>query len=283
MKRIKNKIVYAGIVTFNPELNLLNKNIKAIESQVKKVILVDNGSKNKKEIEQIINKKENCVMIYNKINKGIAFALNCIMELAQKEGASWVLLLDQDSISPCNIIKEFLKYTNVKNVAVITPVIKDVNDNKIINYKSKITSIVQFITSGSFNNVSIWNELGRFNEKLFIDMVDYDYAYRVNKAGYIALRINSIFLRHAIGKQSYHYVFFLRISTYNHNAFRKYYITRNSIYLAKMYPCYCNIFTTYLKIFKRFLLVVFFEDDKLNKIKSMLKGIKDSRLVIGGK
>ena len=50
-----------------------------------------------------------------------------------------------------------------------------------------------------------------------------------------------------------------------------------------MYPCYCNIFTTYLKIFKRFLLVVFFEDDKLNKIKSMLKGIKDSRLVIGGK
>lgn len=42
--------LFAGIVTFNPDIELLRKNIEAICAQVDLVIIVDNGSRNLEDI-----------------------------------------------------------------------------------------------------------------------------------------------------------------------------------------------------------------------------------------
>ena len=44
----------AGIVLYNPDINRMNENINNIINQVDYVILVDNGSKNKPDIEDAI-------------------------------------------------------------------------------------------------------------------------------------------------------------------------------------------------------------------------------------
>ena len=43
--------IFAGIVLFNPEISRLKENITHILGQVDRLILVDNGSSNKEEIQ----------------------------------------------------------------------------------------------------------------------------------------------------------------------------------------------------------------------------------------
>ena len=90
----------AGIVTYNPDIERLNENILAIYKQVRVVFVVDNGSNNIDQIEKICSVKKNTYLIKNNKNLGIASALNRIMCQAKNAGASWCLLLDQDSIPP---------------------------------------------------------------------------------------------------------------------------------------------------------------------------------------
>lgn len=266
-------IVNAGIVTYNPNLSELINNLKAIINQVSQIIIVDNGSNNVVEIRQI-SKKYNCKLIENKINKGIANALNIIMECSLGI-ADWVLLLDQDSLCPANLIDTYRNYFNIPKLAVITPTIYDRNSSKKIVLKNGYTEINEFITSGSLNKVEVWNTIGRFNEKLFIDMVDWEFAYRLKENNYKIIKVNNICINHAIGKLISHNIGFICLSTYNHNAFRKYYITRNSIYLSHKYPQYLNPYLMYLRIVKRILIVILIEDEKKKKLASMFKGIKD--------
>ena len=74
MKKIR---ICAGIVTYNPDIELLIKNINAISDQVNKVIIVDNGSINWNNWSNRILSK-NVEIIRNRNNDGIAKALNQI-------------------------------------------------------------------------------------------------------------------------------------------------------------------------------------------------------------
>ena len=47
-------MIGALIVTFNPDLDVLLRNIQAIRQQVNRVLIVDNGSKNINEIRNMI-------------------------------------------------------------------------------------------------------------------------------------------------------------------------------------------------------------------------------------
>lgn len=275
--------IFAGIVTFNPEIRRLEDNILAIKGQVESIIVVDNNSDNLKDFEKIIGKYKFCRLIKNVHNYGIAYALNQIMEVSCINGIKWVLLLDQDSICPKNLITEFKKFLDYPNVAVITPVIKDINSSYTESTKEYIEKITRFITSGSLNSVEIWEKLGKFDETFFIDMVDYEYAFRLQRNGYKILRINSVQLLHEIGKMTHKKIGPFEISTYNHNAFRKYYITRNSLLLAEKYPEYYSKVLIRLKIIKRGLIVLFCENNKIEKLNAMLKGYKDYKLMNKGK
>ena len=67
-------ILFAGIVTYNPDIDILNINIKSIRGQLETVIIVDNGSKNFEEIERLAG-EHNIQIISNQKNFGIAAAL----------------------------------------------------------------------------------------------------------------------------------------------------------------------------------------------------------------
>ena len=46
--------ICAGIVTYNPNITILKKCIESVEGQVDKIVIVDNDSKNRMLIENII-------------------------------------------------------------------------------------------------------------------------------------------------------------------------------------------------------------------------------------
>lgn len=267
-----------GIVLYNPEIERLKENIDSICKQVKQVILIDNASDNIEEIKILCSAYKNTKIIENVKNTGIAFALNEIMNYGLKKGYKWVLTLDQDSICPNNIISEYSKYIEIDDVAIISPTVIDRNRNKSKNISSKLYEEINLcITSGALTNTEVWNKIGRFDEVMFIDGVDNEYCIRLLKNNYHILQILRVELLHEIGHIAIRKFFFWNVVVRNHNSFRKYYISKNVIYVAKKHFYYRKIVIAYLRVFKIVIVTLLYESDKIVKVKSIFKGMRDGK------
>lgn len=274
MQNNKEKIV-AGIVTYNAKPELLLENINAIIEQVDEVIIVDNASHNIEKVKEALIHKE-VVWIFNQQNLGIATALNQIMKFAYDNHFEWAITLDQDTIVPPGMVRTLSKYLS-KQYGIIAPRHIDRNNKASESGSAQETTLVEWcITSGSLTNVFAWNMIGGFDESLFIDGVDIDYGLRLNKNGYKILKVNSTVISHAVGEANDHYFFGKRISVQNHSAFRKFYISRNILLIAKKNGGPKDIMKAYLRIFKQIGLVILFEKNKREKTKAMLRGMREA-------
>lgn len=269
--------ISAGIVLFNPDINRLKENISAVIVQCTHIYLVDNGSNNIDEIKGLLNQynQSKISILCNMENQGIAKALNQLIVAAQKGGFEWILTLDQDSVAPSNIVEEFEKYTNDLNTGMLCPVICDRNKGFVVEAKDGYKEIDECITSGSLLNIKAWSEIGGFDESMFIDGVDFDICYRLRKNRYKILCIQSVVLLHELGRIEYHRFLFWKILVKNHSAFRKYYIARNIIYIAKKRKSKFLMAKGMLQEIKLLCIVVLYEDDKLNKSRCICRGIYD--------
>lgn len=275
----ENRDIVAGIVTYNPDLHRLEANIKSIYPQVAKVCVIDNGSDDISEIE-VICIENSIEIIKNEKNEGIGFALNQMMEFAVNNNALWCVTLDQDSISPDNLIDEARKYINFVNIGAITPTFIESKTGEKPSLGTPFNNdeyqyINKCITSATITNVSIWNTIGGFDERFFIDYVDYDYAARLICNGYKILRMNNVYLDHELGDSEYRLFLFKKIRVGNHSSFRKYYICRNIIVFIRKNYKHISKAKEFLRLIKVFVLVVLYETDKREKLKACFKGIRD--------
>jgi len=276
IKKERLFMILAGITLFNPNLKRLKENIAAITTQVDSILCVDNGSNNIVKIEHILSLQyPDIIFIKNFKNLGVATALNQMFQYAQFNGYDWVLTLDQDSICPQNLIKEFKEFIGKKRIGCICPLVKDRNYMRIDKHHGKVEKVDKCITSASLNSVDAWKDVKGFTDELFIDFVDHDYCAKLIEHGYKILRINSVILLHEIGKGKDHKLFGLHFTTLNHNAFRKYYIVRNRIYYMYVHKKIINYKKELLKFYILFFKTIFFEDDKFKKIIAMFKGWRD--------
>ena len=278
LEPFKQDTICAGIVLYNPDLRRLRKNVEAIGKQVDIIIFADNGSTNQTEVDKYISTLEiDYIIIQNSENKGIAVALNQIMEVATNRRIDWVLTLDQDSVCPTNLISIYRKYMRLPNVGILCPLIKDRNFGYLVSpNKTNIQKVDECITSASLTLTKVWKNVGGFDEQLFIDGVDTEYCYRLRNFGYDILRINEVTLIHEIGRTaSIVNIFGHRFIVYNHAPFRYFYITRNLIYIAKKHNNYKRpqIIKIPAIIFIRLYLTLIYEKEKTEKIKAILRGV----------
>ena len=211
----------AGIVLYNPETEKLKRNIDAIIKQVESVVIIDNASANADEIKRILKNYQNIILISNSENAGIAKALNQIIEKADEIGCEWVITLDQDSECKSGIIK---MYENVlpkyENIGIITSFFEDRNAKLDFEDDGTFEEVDFCITSASLTNVGAVKKVGGFDEKMFIDMVDYDICYALKKNGYRIIRVNSVGFVHEVGDSREVYLFGKKIIIFNHSALR---------------------------------------------------------------
>lgn len=275
-------MIAAGIVLFNPDIKRLKENIDSVKNQVDFIVCIDNNSKNILEIEKFLKDKDydNVFLKKNEDNLGIAKALNQTIEFAKENKAEWILSLDQDSVADSNIINKYKDYIDCKNAAVITCIIKDRNTDIVKNMINDVEKIDLCITSGALYNVEKLLSLGGYDEKMFIDYVDFDMCIRLRKAGYDIIRINYVGLLHEVGRTKEINFFGKKELIFNESAFRKYYEVRNRFYYIHKHEDYINKKLEYLRTFKFIFMTILYENDKCNKIKRMYKGYRDYRKMI---
>ena len=279
--------VLCGIVLYNPNIDRLKENLIGIYKQVDHIVLINNNSNNIDDILLLISGflKEKKLpdtfinLINNKSNEGIAFALNEILDFAFKNKYEWFISLDQDSVAYEHLIVEYLKYTDLSNIAMMSCVIKDRNfDEK--NLLKKDFAYVKFcITSGAFNNTKVLKELGGFDNSLFIDSVDYDICATIVENNYNIIKVNYEGLLHEVGHARIVRPFFRREQVYNHSSFRVYYIIRNSIILMKKHKS-LNTIKNKIKLIKRKFLILRYYDNKEENKTMIKKAVCDARKII---
>lgn len=270
-------MVLAGIVLFNPDLERLQENISSILPQVDRVLCIDNGSDNILEIKSSLPE---CVKyIENGHNKGIAAALNQILNYAISKGFDWFISLDQDSVCNEGLIESYMKNTSLPSVAILTCIIVDRNFESKPKYnpKDKPIEIDQCITSASFCNTKAVDLVGGFDEKMFIDTVDFDICVNLRIHEYKIYRIAFIGLLHEVGHGRNVRLLGKRRVIFNHSVLRNYYIARNHFYMAQKYPLNISMFKTRLKEIEARILIILFEDSKLEKIRARRIGCRDAK------
>lgn len=220
----------AGIVLYNPEIERLKQNIDAILPQIEKLVLVDNGSKSLSSIKDEYEPNSKIIIVELGENLGIAAAQNRICQYAKDKGYKWAITLDQDSVSPQNLVAEYQKLTNRENVGMICPKVIDRNFGEItygIEHKG-IEEISECIASASAIRISAWEKVGGFYEPLFIDGVDFDMCWALTEHGYKILRTNDVELLHEVGHSRAEHFAGKNRMILNHSPLRYYYIIRNS-------------------------------------------------------
>lgn len=221
--------ICAGIVLYNPDITQLKRNIAAIIKQVQILYLQDNGSANISDVEKIIADTSSIVLLRNPENKGIAWALNALCKRAESDNFQWILTLDQDSVCPQNMIALYKEYLPMADM--LCPKIVDRNYGVLDGNSENVETVDKCITSGCLLRLSSWRKLRGFDEKMFIDGVDFEFCYRMKKSGMNILRVNDVVLSHEIGNITVRHFLGFRVIVKNHSPFRKYYIAKNIIYI----------------------------------------------------
>ena len=193
---IMNRI-FAGIVSFEPDIERLRCNIDAIAPQVCAVVIFDNGSSNYREIRKSI---KNAVLIRSEKNLGIAAALNRLIRWGERKGYKWMISLDQDSVCPTDYVKDMLPLLDLKRVGIAAPVIIDRSIGVVGHSpKGSYAEVRTCITSGAFNSIAAWCKVSGYDESMFIDSVDFEYCYRLRKHGYRVVQSGKVWLLHEVG------------------------------------------------------------------------------------
>ncbi len=278
---------FAGIVViFDPNDSVVN-NINTYIDYVDKLYVIDNSENIDNSKMFSFNKK--IKYIPNNKNLGIAKALNIGAQNAIKDGYDWLLTMDQDSSFEKKSLKKMEDFIiTLKESAELSKLL-DINYKKIAlvapSYKLEptfestlgINFPLMVMTSGNLINLDIYKKIKGFKDWLFIDCVDFDYCLNLKSHGYEIVQLNNAILNHHLGNTKTYRFFWLKKSSSNHSAIRRYYMVRNRHYIYDMYherfPVYCNLEIGRTK--REAIKVLLFEKNKIKKIKYMIKGYKD--------
>lgn len=140
------------------------------------------------------------------------------------------------------------------------------------------------VASGNLVKTDIFNKVGYFKEDLFIDLVDNDFCFKVIESGYKHIKVFNAILLHSLGKSSKSNLFFRTITSTNHNYVRRYYITRNRMYIWNRYKDIVPdiISEDRVAFVKEIIKIILLEDNKYKKIQMIYKGCRDFKNGIFG-
>jgi len=284
--------ICAGIVLYNPDAGRLKKSIDAISPQVDQLVFIDNASDNIEKLQKEFD-DDGFVWIKNEINKGIATALNQLAEFAKNNEYEWILTLDQDSICQESFVKKLIEAVpenendaGGKKIAMAGPLIIDrgIADSDVRKDKPMPDSeeVKLCITSGCLTNVKAIQDIGGFNDWLFVYDVDREICIRLLRGGYRLIRVNTTSLCHEHGlKTVTKKVLWKNVVYRNYTPASVYYMTRNLVYMLRKYgkEYAPSPFLRWIRLYIAFGVKFICEPDRIQRLKAFSKGIKDGLAV----
>lgn len=266
------------IVLYCPDIKLLSQNINSvIKAGAQEILLIDNSEEKPIDINTKDYDEGVVSHIWNGKNLGIASALNIGCSVLYEKGYRWVLTLDQDSVVPENIFEVYNNFLTTPNEKIAILSCNHLMDNEKEDDVNTYEYRDLCITSGCLMNLDAWSEVGKFDDKLFIDGIDHDICIKFRLNGYKLVRFPNLRLNHRLGEPKQIMIFGHRINVrVGHSPMRMFYMTRNWNYLDNKYKKQLNGKTGLnLSYWKMILLVLLLEKKKMAFLASFYMGHRD--------
>jgi rhamnosyltransferase len=268
------KDILAVVILYNPDTDLQHR-IGSYISHVSKLVIIDNSEP---PVPWLSSWDDKILIIRNHKNLGIGEPLNMAAKIAIENNYEWILTMDQDSVFQTGSFDELKSVATEASddVALVTP-FHFTPKATPPKFNERTKNIKLTMTSGNLLRTSAFKTAGPFEEKLFIDSVDHEYYLRLRKHGFKILRANNSILLHPLGEIEYRKFLFIKLKSTNHSALRRYYITRNRLYVSFKYffSDFWFFFRESRELIKSFFVVLLMDDDKGKKIRMIIKGIVD--------
>ena len=280
---ISRNNVCAVVVTYFPDSDLPRR-LQRIADQVDRIVLVDNGTQGQalETLDRAVKMLGNLDMISNYANLGVATALNQGAKKALDNHYPWVVFFDQDSLPAAQMVNKLLKfwerYPHRRELMILGPEVRIHNFScqpNILSNHNTYKEVNHVITSGSLIASRAFESAGYFLDNLFIDYVDIEYCLRLRSRGHKIFQVKEALLYHRLGHIEKRKILWITVHPSHHDAQRRYYQYRNAVLLQKIFK---KSFPQWFKyncgvLLITFFVILLFEKEKANKIRSILKGI----------
>lgn len=306
MSSIQPPRVSAVVVTYHPDDRLAQR-IEVLKRQVSSIWIVDNGSPSGTldrlhKLESEANGEIS--LITNPENRGLAAGQNQGVAAAISQGCDWILLMDQDSEPDKDMVAEMLaaarEYPTPERIGFLAPRHDDERGLPaswvyirqrwcLLGRRPVAAGQVEdrtafVMASGCLVSRERIQEIGPMREEFFIDYIDYDFSFRVRRAGYRILVVGSANLKHRLGEHKEAKFLGFKKSFREHQADRRYTIYRNRIRVifshGFQFPEFLQF--EFLSIAKDFAQLLIWESKKSAKLSAILSGIWAGFLGRGG-
>jgi rhamnosyltransferase len=278
--------IWTIVVTHNPTPDF-GENVRALISQVKKIIIVDNQSL--PSIRQFVGKVASTFeteVIWNQHNLGIASALNAGINLAlSSDECQWILMLDQDS----HVTQHFVAIMcNAYEACPFRDAVALIGATYQLAFRTlqapsadrralKFREVETLMTSGTLVKRRVFADCGSFDESFFMDYVDHEFCFRVWRHGLRIIQANNAVLQHRLGSPTLHRILGRHFVTANYSPNRRYHQARNRLVFYRRYFCSDPpwIVTDVFKWFREILKMIVVERDRKRKLACIARGVWD--------
>lgn len=279
-------IIVAVVVTFNPDAGALEALLDTLHPQVDHIVVIDNAS----DIPVALPSLANISLVSNTTNKGLGYAYNLGREQARSFSASHLILFDQDSCPAPDMLrhlKEAFEQSGTSPVAAVGPRYSDVKGQytspfvvlsgiglkRVDCANGELVDVDHLISSGCLIDLNAWEDVGSFEEQLFIDYVDTEWCWRARRKGYRLLGVGSARMVHNLGDDEFIAFGKPRVL---HAPFRLYYQMRNRCWMI-LQPDVGWRWRVMdaMRSIKIFMAIALFSPNRWQRVKYMAKGIID--------
>ena len=194
-------IISAVVVTRNPPQDLAARLVDPLTAAGIPVLVIDNMSDSPPPIPE----HSLVTLLLNDDNLGISARLNqCVPSLADG-GADWLWYFDQDSHIECADVESMKLRTKTSEPedGQFSPSYVDRNTGTS-GYSAQRANRRPFtpIGSGSLFSLRACSSVGRFEEKLPLDLWDFEISLRLQRHGYRVTLLDDVNLSHEVGSRA---------------------------------------------------------------------------------
>jgi rhamnosyltransferase len=213
-------------------------------------------------------------------NLGLAGALNLgLRELGPDADA--VLLLDQDSVLPEQLVRQLAAHLDDPRVGAVAPAPWDEIRGSFIDPRTVLRPDVAdrdaVITSGMLVRRELLDRLGGFRTDFFVDCVDQDFCLRLRRTGARILQDKRVKLPHSLGNVVEHKFLIGHVRASHHPTWRLYWVFRNGVVLVRenitRTPTWC--LASILIMIRWLLLTAIYEKPRGRRLHAIWRGLVD--------
>lgn len=254
--------------------------VASVLDQVDVVVVVDNTPAGFPGATDVLQERDRLEVVPMGFNSGLAAALNA--GIARHPGSARVLLLDQDSTIPADMVARLgARLDADPTIGVVGPAPWDAGAGRYLDPRAsrrpELADLGAVITSGMLVRRATLDEVGPLREDFFVDCVDQELCLRVRAAGWRVVQDRTVLLPHELGETRWHGWGPFRLRATHHPTWRLYWIGRNSAIMLREHGRAAPAWSAqWLAIVAYWAVTIaLFEPPRRERVGTLLRGLVD--------